>query len=53
MLINITEQQLNRLVELLKKNAQDKADSYLKNYLEYVQKNEALKPSIELDEIPF
>jgi len=53
MQLNLTHQNLERIIELLRKNASGKADQYLISYLEQMKKSWTSITEINLDEIPF
>jgi hypothetical protein len=53
MQLNLTHQNLERIIELLRNNASGRADQYLISYLEQMKKNSAPVAEIDLDEIPF
>jgi hypothetical protein len=53
MYLNLTRENLNRIVELLRQNCSSNTDQYLINYLETIKKNYSPLSQEELDEIPF
>lgn len=53
MQLNLTHQNLERIIELLRKNTSGRNDQYLISYLEQMKKNCAVIAEINLDEIPF
>lgn len=59
MTVDLTSVQLQRLIEVMKKDSKDATDKNLISYLEFmkqkavVQEKAYIQRSIELDEIPF
>jgi hypothetical protein len=53
MQLNLSHQNLERIIELLRKNASGRGDQYLISYLEQMKKNCAAIAEINLDDIPF
>ena len=53
MYVNLSIEQLNRIIEALKKSHMSRSDTYLINYLETVKKNQVQAQELDLDEIPF
>ncbi len=53
MYLNLTRQNLDKIIESLKKNYIQSSDRYLIEYLETVRKNYPAAEQISLDEIPF
>lgn len=53
MYLNLTPENLDRIVELLQQNCSGNTDKYLISYLETIKKNQAPLSQQELDEIPF
>ncbi len=53
MYLNLTHENLKRIVQLLCENATSNTDKYLISYLETVKKNYSLPTKEELDDIPF
>jgi hypothetical protein len=51
--LNLTPENLERIVQLLRGNAASNTDKYLISYLETVKKNYSLPTKEELDDIPF
>ena len=51
--LNLTHQNLERIIELLRKNASGRNDQYLISYLEQMKKNSAAIAEIDLDDCPF
>lgn len=53
MYLNLTPENLDRIVELLRQNCSGSTDRYLISYLETIKKNYSPLTQRELDEIPF
>ncbi len=53
MYLNLTRENLDRIVELLRQNCGSNSDKYLISYLETIKKNYSPLSQEELDEIPF
>lgn len=53
MQVSLTNEQMNRLIEALRRSYTDRRDGYLINYLETVRRNYVPAQEIDLDEIPF
>ncbi len=51
--INLSTEQLERIIEALRERQKTRKDTYLANYLETVKKNQVSTQEIDLDEIPF
>jgi hypothetical protein len=51
--VNLSIEQLERIIEALRKSHMTKKDTYLANYLETVKKNQVPTQELDLDEIPF
>ena len=51
--INVTEEQLQRIIKALEKDFTQSSDKHLINYLQYVLANLVPIISVDLDEIPF
>jgi hypothetical protein len=51
--LNLTQQNLERILELLRKNCGSRTDQYLISYLETIKKSWTPAQEIDLDEIPF
>lgn len=51
--INITEEQLQRIIKALQNDFTQSSDKHLINYLQYVATNSVPTTVINLDEIPF
>jgi hypothetical protein len=53
MKINLTLQQLEKIIESLKKTKANKSDDNLINYLTWMKKDAEPTPAHELDDCPF
>jgi len=53
MKINLTEEQLQRIIKALQNDFTQSSDKYLISYLQYVAANSVPATAINLDEIPF
>jgi hypothetical protein len=53
MQLNLTHQNLERIIELLRKNASGRNDQYLISYLEQMKKNWTPVAEVDLDDCPF
>jgi uncharacterized protein YcbK (DUF882 family) len=53
MYVSLTLENLEKIIESLKKNHIRKSDNYLIDYLETIKKNNAATQQIDLDEVPF
>lgn len=53
MYLNLTRENLERIVELLRNNCTSNTDKYLISYLETIKKNYNPLTQEQLDEIPF
>ena len=53
MYLNLTRENLERIVELLRQNCGSNSDKYLINYLEAIKKNWTPVAEIDLDDCPF
>lgn len=51
MQVNLTEAQLDRLIEALRKSFKERSDQNLINYLQHIKNSNQI--SVELDEVPF
>jgi len=51
--LNLTRENVERIVKLLRENAASNTDKYLISYLETIKKNYSPLTKEELDDIPF